>query len=181
MSSQNLFLDQRMKGKESFPYTVPWREGLTRVVKVGVLSICAVGSVLPAVGLAATIQGTETASPVAVQVPKEVQQALQGHGEVRVIIGLKVSFKPEGELATQEEVVKQQANIAQAQGEFLNWLKSKSSLPIGEKVFATIPHVAISVTKETLQLVVQHPLVKDIGIDETTSLSNSNNSVEVIQ
>jgi hypothetical protein len=123
----------------------------------------------------------EMASPVTVQVPKELEQILQKQGEARVIIGLKADFKPEGELANQEEVVKQHAKIAQAQGEFLTWLKSKSSLPLEEKVFATIPYVAISVTKETLQLVVQHSLVKDIGIDETTSLSNANSNMEVTQ
>ncbi|OQW91308.1 MAG: hypothetical protein BWK78_05005 [Thiotrichaceae bacterium IS1] len=45
MSSQNLFLDQRMKGKESFPYTVPWREGLARGVKVGVFVAVAMSAV----------------------------------------------------------------------------------------------------------------------------------------
>lgn len=170
----------KKKGKENFPYAVPWRN-LTQWAKVGLLSACAVGSVLPDVGLAATIQGIETASPVTVQVPKEVQQALQKQGKTIVIIGLKVDFKSEGELASQEEVVKQHAKIAQAQGEFLTWLKSKSSLPLEEKVFATIPYVAISVTKETLQLVVQHSLVKDIGIDEATSLSNANSNMGVTQ
>jgi hypothetical protein len=123
----------------------------------------------------------EKAAPVVVQIPQEVQQALQEQGEIRVIIGLKVDFKPEGELANQEEITKQQTDIAQAQEEFLGWLKDKSSSPLAEKTFATIPYVGISVTKETLQLVLQHPLVKDINIDEIMSLSDPGNSMEVVQ
>ncbi|OQW92069.1 MAG: hypothetical protein BWK78_02775, partial [Thiotrichaceae bacterium IS1] len=60
MSSQNLFLDQRMKGKESFPDTVPWRDSLVRWAKVGVLSACALGGVLPVdKAQAATCSGTQ--------------------------------------------------------------------------------------------------------------------------
>jgi len=40
MSSQNMFLDQRMKGKESFPDTVPWRDTLACWFSVMWLSIC---------------------------------------------------------------------------------------------------------------------------------------------
>jgi hypothetical protein len=43
MSSQNVFLEKRRKGKENFPDTVPWREGLVWWAKVGVF--VAVGSV----------------------------------------------------------------------------------------------------------------------------------------
>ncbi len=59
MSSQNLFLDQRMKGKESFPYTVPWRDSFVRWAKVGLLSACAVGSVLPVDKALAACSGTQ--------------------------------------------------------------------------------------------------------------------------
>ncbi|OQW91157.1 MAG: hypothetical protein BWK78_05365, partial [Thiotrichaceae bacterium IS1] len=55
MSSQNLFLDQRMKGKESFPYTVPWRKSLAQWAKVGLFSACAVGGVLPIANVQAAV------------------------------------------------------------------------------------------------------------------------------
>jgi len=42
MSSQNLFLDQRMKGKESFPYAVPWRDSFAGWLSEMWLTICTV-------------------------------------------------------------------------------------------------------------------------------------------
>ncbi|OQW91637.1 MAG: hypothetical protein BWK78_04045, partial [Thiotrichaceae bacterium IS1] len=65
MSSQNVFLDQRMKGKESFPYTVPWRDSFVRWAKVGLLSACALGGVLPVANVQAAVPPGGVLLPVA--------------------------------------------------------------------------------------------------------------------
>jgi len=110
---------------------------------------------------------------------KEGESAIQQHGCARVIVGLNIDFKPEGELATSQDIAEQQSKISMAQKQLVSEITNY--LPPEEKIFATIPYLAVNVNRVVLNLLMTHSLVKTIQLDEVNSLSVPNNNMEVIQ
>lgn len=114
-----------------------------------------------------------------VEISKELKAVLAKQGIVRVIVGLNVDFKPEGELATPQEVAEQQSKIAEAQTQLISQIRDIFVLE--EKLFSTIPYISINANQAILDILTDNPLVKTIQLDETTSLSFPSNDMEVIQ
>jgi hypothetical protein len=116
-----------------------------------------------------------------VEIPKELETALIEQGLVRVIVGLNVEFKPEGELSTPQDVSEQQSRILATQTQLISQIEGVVVLE--EKLFSTIPFLSINANRIILNLLTANPLVRTIQLDETTSLSvpNTNNNMEVIQ
>jgi hypothetical protein len=110
---------------------------------------------------------------------KDVEAVIQHHNFARIIVGLNISFKPEGELKNPQDVVEQQSKIATAQTQLVSQLKDIFILD--EKLFTTIPYLSVNANKSVLNLLVANPLVKSIQLDEMSSLSVPNNNMEVIQ
>ncbi len=117
---------------------------------------------------------------VMVSSTKEIKAAIQQNGSVRVLVGLTVDFKPEGELATSQDIADQQLKISMAQKQLISDIKDILPL-LEEKIFTTIPYLAVNVNQEVLNLLMTHSLVKTIQLDEVNSLSVPNNNMEVIQ
>jgi hypothetical protein len=97
-----------------------------------------------------------------------------------MLVGLTVDFKPEGELATSQDIADQQLKISMAQKQLISDIKDILPL-LEEKIFTTIPYLAVNVNQAVLNLLVIHPLVKTIQLDEMNSLSVPNNNMEVVQ
>lgn len=114
-----------------------------------------------------------------IEISKEFETIMRKQGQARVIVGLKIDFKPEGELATSQDIAEQQSKISMAQKQLVSEITNY--LPLEEKIFATIPYLAVNVNQAVLNLLMTHSLVKTIQLDETTSLSVPNNNMEVIQ
>ena len=73
----------------------------------------------------------------------------QANGQVCVIVGLRVSFKPEGELTGTQAVDAQRARIAQAQTDLLAQLSAYKVTDV--KTFKFIPYMAMTVDAAALQ------------------------------
>jgi hypothetical protein len=106
----------------------------------------------------ATDEGNET--PPMIPVSPNVQKVIQEQGYARVIVALKVDFKPDDKLTLEERRVK----ITSVQDQFLNNLKEVFQ-PLQERRFAVIPHLAININQAALQYIVQHPLVTSVEMD----------------
>lgn len=109
---------------------------------------------------------------------QEIEAAIQRNGSARVIVGLNVDFKPEGELAP-HEILEQQSRIATAQAQLINQIREFVALE--EKLFSTVPYISLDINQIVLNLLTVNPLVKTIQLDETISLSVPNNNMEVVQ
>ncbi|MCG2767822.1 MAG: hypothetical protein L6435_05490 [Anaerolineae bacterium] len=91
----------------------------------------------------------------------------QANGQVRVIVGLRVSFKPEDELANQEAVDAQRARIAQAQRDLLAQLSAYNVTNV--KTSKLFPYMAMTVDVSALQYLASSPDVTSIEEDKLAS------------
>ena len=87
----------------------------------------------------------------------------QEKGSVRVIIGIKFDFKPEGGLSKTERK-RQRADIKQIQNDFLNRFQSYDIREI--KQFAYIPFLAAEVNEPALRQMQNDPQITSIQEDE---------------
>ena len=97
-----------------------------------------------------------------------VSQA-QREGSVRVIVGLRTRFRPEGTLENQALVQTQRLNIAQAQVSLLSQMTAFSVNSL--KQFASIPYLAMEIDAAGLQFLQLSPEVSTIQEDRLHSLS----------
>ena len=84
------------------------------------------------------------------------------HGQVRIIVGLDIDFKPEGEFATTSEKENQRANIHKKQNQLLDSLSSE----IQSKKFKYIPFMVMTVNQNDLNKLISSPLVVSIEEDK---------------
>ncbi|MEK7990734.1 MAG: hypothetical protein VSS52_006980 [Thiotrichaceae bacterium] len=101
-------------------------------------------------------------------------------GYTRVIIGLAIDFKPEGEL-TQKEIDEQHEATAETRQRLLAEIKEHFDFALEEYFFETIPYITVNINQKILDFLAQHPLVKTIQLDETIPLSTPSLNMEVIQ
>ena len=120
-----------------------------------------------------------TTSLADVSIPPEVADEIQQNDTVRLIIGLDVSWKPEGKAKTpaaEKRIKKQREFIKLAQDEFeqrLNQglfassiIRKKDSLSPIIKKFSTIPYVAMEgVDSKVLSYLEKIPGIKQIELD----------------
>ena len=93
----------------------------------------------------------------------------QAVGSVRVIVGLRASFQPEGTLVTSDAVQAQQSAIALAQTALLNQM---AAYPItGVKQFPYIPFLALEVDAAGLQYLASAPEVATVQEDQLIELA----------
>jgi subtilisin family serine protease/subtilisin-like proprotein convertase family protein len=85
-------------------------------------------------------------------------------GAVRVIVGLRTPFRPEGELLGSFAVQAQRAAIARAQQTLLDRLNGYTAASV--KRFASIPYLALEVDAEGLRQLQGDPAVETIREDE---------------
>src|SRR3990172_6621078 len=87
----------------------------------------------------------------------------QGQGDVHVIVGLRVTFQPEGDLANSQAVHDQRTSIAQAQAALLNQMSAYNVTSI--KTFPFIPYLAMAVDAAGLGYLQSSPDVTSIEED----------------
>ena len=95
----------------------------------------------------------------------------QADGKVRVIVGLRVLFKPEGELANPQAVDAQRAGIVRSQTNLLAQLSDYNVTDVN--TFRFIPYVAITVDADALQYLVSLSDVTSIEEDRLVSPAGS--------
>jgi subtilisin family serine protease len=88
----------------------------------------------------------DISSEVAVQ---NLTDKVQREGTVRVIVGLRVGFQPEGKLPSSVEVAEQRASIVQRQNSLLSKMSSLRASHV--KKFESIPFVALEVDAAALK------------------------------
>ncbi|MBM3128784.1 MAG: peptidase S8 and S53 subtilisin kexin sedolisin [Chloroflexi bacterium] len=101
-----------------------------------------------AIGL--TLLATSQAQPTRAQTGKEIKPLLaqaQTQGAVRVIVGVRAAFQPEGRLNARAAQSQRRA-IAQAQDALLNQLAARNAR--ASHKFASIPYLAMTVDANTL-------------------------------
>ena len=95
--------------------------------------------------------------------PKLLQKA-GTEGKIRIIVGVKASFKPEGWHRSSEAVNNQRSGIATAQDALLKSVLIPDESTV--KKFKYIPFVAMEVDESALRNLMNNPMVNSIEEDE---------------
>jgi len=95
---------------------------------------------------------------------QELGAKSQQRGAVRVIVRLRVAWRPEGAIQRAAELQAQRAAIRQAQDELLTGLHLRN--PRSLKRYKYLPHLAFSVDAAGLEALRSSPLVNDIYDDK---------------
>lgn len=97
----------------------------------------------------------------------------QTRGAVRVIVGLRANYQPEGRLRTAQAVQAQRTAIAQAQTTLLNQMSAHNIQTF--RKFSVIPYVAMQVDASALAALATNPHVASVAQDRRRypSLSES--------
>ena len=123
-----------------------------------------------------------TTSLANVTIPEEVLEEIQQNDSVRILIGLDISWKPEGKPTSSkalERINLQRATIKLAQSTFKNQLTkvTKSTFTLREKdptsnikEFKTIPYLGIEVDSKLLSVLQKIPGIKRIELDSPNEL-----------
>jgi len=103
---------------------------------------------------------------------ESLNKAFSKNGKVRVIVQLDEDFTPEGKLSKTKKK-QQKEKINKAQEEVIKKLNSKNAA-LSKKItkFETIPFIALEVTSEELQLLLNDGKVKKISEDIEMKLSD---------
>ena len=96
---------------------------------------------------------------------QDLASTAQRNGSVRVIVGVRVAFAPEGKLSG-TSAAQQRSEIASAQSVVLSRLPKAMQQNSNMRRFASIPYLAISVTAQDLKALEQMPEVTSIQKDE---------------
>lgn len=91
----------------------------------------------------------------------------KAEGKVRIIVGVKASFKPEGYHAAPEGITEQRTGIQMAQEKLLKSVQIPDETTI--KKYKYIPFMAMEVDEAGLQSVIDNPMVNSIEEDELHS------------
>ncbi|MBI5034163.1 MAG: S8 family serine peptidase [Chloroflexi bacterium] len=87
----------------------------------------------------------------------------QANGSVRVIIGLRAGYQPEGRLGNSQAIQTQRGAIKQAQAALLKQISNHQVEPI--KQFASIPYLVIEVDADALATLAFSPNVASVAPD----------------
>jgi subtilisin len=101
-------------------------------------------------------------------VDKLIAQA-QAQGSVRVIVGLRTSFQPEGNLRSAPAISVQRREIQRAQDALLNQLTGRSIRAIRRMEF--IPHLVLEADANAIKVISASPAVTSITEDRVRSAS----------
>jgi hypothetical protein len=120
-----------------------------------------IGRLVPWVGVAVMLTPT-LCDPKERSVPDALRQKAYDEGAVRVIVQLRVSALPEGELGSAEAVAAQRRAIVSAQSAVLSALAGTGYRVI--RTFETIPFLALDVSPGALEALEGSALV--VGVEE---------------
>ena len=95
--------------------------------------------------------------------------SVETEGSVRVIVGLRAAFQPEGLLSSLAEVQTQQGAIANAQEGLLSWMSGFGAAAV--KKYTSIPFLAMEVNAAGLQYLLAAPEVSTIQEDVMHTLT----------
>ncbi len=115
-------------------------------------------------GESAGVGKAALSSPVLSAVLQELASTAQKNGSVRVIVGVRAAFAPEGKLSV-ATVAQQRSEIASAQSAVLSRLPPLAQKNSAVRRFASIPYLAMSVTAQDLKALEQMPEVTSIQRD----------------
>src|SRR5438093_11500174 len=101
--------------------------------------LAALSAVCLAVAVASLQSGIRAQTPP-LGMPADLLAKAQASGSVRVIVGVRAPFAPEGQLQSVDEVRGQRQTIADIQTTVINRLEGFG--PIGARQFETIPYFA---------------------------------------
>lgn len=102
-------------------------------------------------------------SPLAQQPLQALIAKAQAKGSVRVIVGLRANYQPEGRLGTWQTIQAQRNAIAQAQDALLNQMVNQNVRTIRKYTF--IPHLVMQVDASALTALASSPDVTSIAED----------------
>jgi uncharacterized repeat protein (TIGR02543 family) len=145
-----------------------WRSFGQRLA-LGILALVAFASSVLAADR--VMLGPEGDTPVAAQGNPQTANALArvralaaSAGSVRVIVGLRTAFAPEG-LLTAALAAQQRREITQKRTEVLAKLPAVAARPDAQRTFETVPFVGLIVSPAELETLVQMPEVTSIQED----------------
>ena len=98
------------------------------------------------------------------QVVSQLKQVSAINGTVRIIVGVRVPFAPEGDLSTAERT-QQRSEISAAQQTVLNKVPHLAHPSRSPKVFETIPFLSLEVTPDDLDKISNMPDISSIEED----------------
>lgn len=108
---------------------------------------------------------SEQQNPLTPQALETLLAKAKAQGFMRVIVGLNVTFVPEGNLPNPQAVQAQRRTIRQAQGALLESLLACKFKPGSIKRFDAIPFIAMSVNAAALKYLNASTQVKSIEED----------------
>lgn len=100
------------------------------------------------------------AQPVMVQLLAQAQ----GQGQVRVIVGIDVNARPEGDLDSGQAITDQRDAIERAQDAVVTSVAGRNATTV--TAFETIPYLVLEVDAEALTALANHPQVLSIAADQ---------------
>lgn len=104
-----------------------------------------------------------TTDPALQRQVKELRSQVQANGSVRVMIGVRAAFSPEG-LLRERDIDLQRDEIASAQSEVLAELSSLPDWSV-ERRYTSIPFLALEVSPRALERLLASTAVSSISID----------------
>jgi len=113
-----------------------------------------------------------SSDPAFTQSLHNLLQLANRNGSARVIVGLRISFEPEGKL-TENKVALQRKNIAEFQSRVLNKISSSKQSLTTTKLFAFIPFMALEVTPTELRTLINLSEVTSIEEDRVAKASDA--------
>jgi hypothetical protein len=125
-------------------------------------SIASPGTRVPIEGIRTTL--TATITPTKGTSDSDYSTLLaeaQTKGSLRVIVGLKMSFQPEGHLANAQAVQNQRTTIRQLRGQLVASLAQAKAVVLSTDW--VIPYIALDVDVAALRLLIASPLVSSIS------------------
>jgi subtilisin family serine protease len=132
---------------------------------------------VPIIVLALLLWAQGYSTPTMAQSGKDVSALMaraQTHGYVRVIVGVRVTYQPEGRLDVRA-IQTQRASIAQAQNALLNQLAVHNARLT--RRFTTIPYLALEVNANALRALVSAANVTSIREDQPRKPSLAQSTV----
>jgi subtilisin family serine protease len=96
---------------------------------------------------------------------QDLLETVQREGEVRVIVGLDVSVRPEGKLARLQSRIQQRRNIRRAQTRMLNDLQQRRGNYTVNRQYKYTSAMALTVDEQLLQQLITNPLVRHVSED----------------
>ena len=99
----------------------------------------------------------------------KLSDKVQANGSVRIIVGLNIDFKLEGEFSTIQEKTDQQKKIQDSQNTLLQTVPTYQSTTVHK--FKYIPYLAMTVNKNSLDKLASSTMVKSIYEDKLSKPS----------